>query len=41
VKDPPDLIRPLASDVTIAYPVSPRVNSPTNDDPGLIEPIPV
>jgi putative SOS response-associated peptidase YedK len=38
-KDPADLIRPFASAVMLAYPVSARVSSPKNDDPGLIEPI--
>ncbi|OYT68983.1 MAG: hypothetical protein CFK49_11875 [Armatimonadetes bacterium JP3_11] len=30
------LLRPAPDDLLIAYPVSPRVNSPTNDDPSLI-----
>ncbi len=31
------LLRPLAADRLEAYPVSPRVNSPKNDDPACIE----
>jgi len=31
------LIRPFDARLMTAYPVSPRVNRPTNDDPGLIE----
>jgi putative SOS response-associated peptidase YedK len=34
-----DLLRPFPADRLEAFPVSPRVNSPANDDPGLIEPI--
>ncbi len=30
------LLRPAPDNLLIAYPVSPRVNSPTNDDPSLI-----
>jgi putative SOS response-associated peptidase YedK len=30
------LLRPAPDDLLIAYPVSPRVNSPQNDDPSLI-----
>jgi len=33
------LLRPASDDLLVAYPVSPRVNSPTNDDPSLIAPI--
>lgn len=33
------LLRPAPDDWLIAYPVSPRVNSPANDDPSLIEPV--
>jgi len=33
------LLRPAPDKELIAYPVSPRVNNPANDDPGLIEPI--
>jgi putative SOS response-associated peptidase YedK len=33
------LLRPASDDLLVAYPVSPRVNSPTNDDPSLIVPI--
>jgi putative SOS response-associated peptidase YedK len=32
------LLRPAPDDALIAYPVSPRVNDPTYDDPQLIEP---
>jgi putative SOS response-associated peptidase YedK len=37
--DPADLLRPYPSDAMRAYPVSPRVNSPKNDDAELIEPL--
>ncbi|MFW6124721.1 MAG: SOS response-associated peptidase, partial [Pirellulales bacterium] len=33
------LLRPYADDALEAYPVSRRVNSPTNDDPRCIEPL--
>jgi putative SOS response-associated peptidase YedK len=33
------LLRPFPAAEMVAAPVSPRVNSPANDDPGLIEPI--
>ncbi len=33
-----ELLRPTAEDL-VAYPVSPRVNSPANDDPRCIEPM--
>jgi putative SOS response-associated peptidase YedK len=39
--DPVDLLRPYPSDAMRAYPVSPRVNSPKNDDVELIEPLPI
>ncbi|MFN7016291.1 MAG: SOS response-associated peptidase, partial [Fimbriimonadales bacterium] len=32
------LLQPAPDALLIAYPVSPRVNSPTNDDPSLIAP---
>ena len=32
-----ELLRPYPADAMMAYPVSPRVNTPANDDPGLIE----
>jgi putative SOS response-associated peptidase YedK len=32
------LLSPAPDDLLVAYPVSPRVNSPTNDDPSLIAP---
>lgn len=33
------LLRPAPDDWLIAYPVSPRVNSPANDDPSLVVPL--
>jgi len=33
-----DLLRPYSDDVMEAYPVSRRVNKPSNDEPGCIEP---
>ncbi|MFQ5821209.1 MAG: SOS response-associated peptidase [Candidatus Heimdallarchaeota archaeon] len=33
------LLNPYPSDLMRAYPVSPRVNSPVNDDPSVIKPI--
>jgi putative SOS response-associated peptidase YedK len=33
------LLRPAPDDLLIAYPVSPRVNNPQNDDPSLIIPV--
>jgi putative SOS response-associated peptidase YedK len=33
-----DLLRPYPDDVMQAYPVSKRVNKPSNDEPGCIEP---
>jgi len=33
------LLRPAPDDLLIAYPVSPRVNNPQNDDPSLIAPV--
>lgn len=33
------LLQPAPEDLLIAYPVSPRVNSPANDDPSLVEPL--
>ncbi len=33
-----DLLRPYPSDVMEAYPVSRRVNKPSNDEPGCVEP---
>jgi putative SOS response-associated peptidase YedK len=35
--DPVDLLRPYPSEAMRAHPVSTRVNSPKNDDAGLIE----
>lgn len=37
--DPLELLRPCPDDWLEAYPVSPRVNSPQNDDPELVEPL--
>lgn len=37
--DPAALLRPYPSTEMRAYPVSKRVSSPNNDDPGLIEPL--
>ncbi len=39
--DPVDLLRPYPSSAMRAYPISTRVNSPKNDDPEIIEPLPV
>jgi putative SOS response-associated peptidase YedK len=39
-QNPADLIRPFTPDALVAYPVSPRVNSPKNDDAPLIEQLP-
>jgi putative SOS response-associated peptidase YedK len=33
------LLRPYPAEEMIAIPVSPRVNSPNNDDPGCLEPV--
>jgi putative SOS response-associated peptidase YedK len=33
------LLRPYPAEEMVAIPVSPRVNSPDADDPGLLEPI--
>lgn len=33
-----DILRPAPEDFLEAVPVSPRVNNPRNDDPGLVEP---
>jgi putative SOS response-associated peptidase YedK len=37
-EDPTDLLEPFPADEMRAYPVSPRVNDPTNDDPSLVDP---
>lgn len=34
-----DLLRPYPADLLTAYPVSTRVNSPSNDDPSIVQPI--
>ena len=34
-----ELLRPLPADLMEAYPVSSKVNSPANDDPGCIRPL--
>jgi putative SOS response-associated peptidase YedK len=39
--DPADLLRPYPSSAMRAYPISTRVNSPKNDDPQIIEPLPL
>jgi putative SOS response-associated peptidase YedK len=39
-KDPSELMRPCPPDMLTAYPVSTAVNSPRNDDPALVEPLP-
>ena len=39
--DAQELLRPCPDDWLEAYPVSPRVNRPQNDDAGLVEPFPV
>ena len=36
-----DLLRPCDPEILTAYRVSPAINSPHNDDPGLVEPVPV
>jgi len=35
-----DCLRPYPADPLVAYPVSPRVSSPHEDGPSLIEPLP-
>ena len=35
-----ELLVPYPAEEMVAYPVSTQVNSPKNDDPGLIEPLP-
>ena len=37
--DPRDLLKPYPSAPMTMWPVSPRVNTPNNDDPSLIEPL--
>lgn len=37
-EDPRDLLKPFPAEPMRLWPVSTRVNSPKNDDPGLIEP---
>jgi putative SOS response-associated peptidase YedK len=42
LKDPAalaPLLRPFPAEAMVAVPVSPRVNSPANDDPSLVDPI--
>ena len=34
------LLTPYPADQLVAYPVSTRVNSPANDSPALVEPLP-
>jgi putative SOS response-associated peptidase YedK len=38
--DPAGLLEPFASELMMMWPVSRRVNSPRDDDPGLIERMP-
>ena len=40
-EDPVRLLPPYPPDAMLAYPVSPRVSRPENDDASLIEPRPV
>jgi putative SOS response-associated peptidase YedK len=40
-RDPRELLRPCAPDMLTTYPVSTAVNNPRNDEPALIEPLPV
>jgi hypothetical protein len=37
--DPRDALRPFPSELLRMWPISPRVNSPMNDDEGLLEEI--
>ena len=37
--DPSGLLRPCQPEMLTAYPVSPAINSPHNDDPRLVEPV--
>ena len=37
--DPRDLLKPFPAEPMTVWPVSTRVNSPKNDDPGVIEPM--
>ena len=39
-EDPRNLLRPCRPETLTAYPVSVAVNSPRNDDPALVEPLP-
>jgi putative SOS response-associated peptidase YedK len=39
-KDPRELMRPCPPDMLTTYPVSTAVNSPRNEDPALVEPLP-
>ena len=36
---PRHLLRPFDTELMTMWPVSTRVNSPTNDDPSLVEPV--
>jgi putative SOS response-associated peptidase YedK len=38
--DPRDLLRPFPAELMRMWPISPRVNSPKNDDPELLTPVP-
>ena len=39
--DPRDLLRPFPAEVMRMWPTSTRVNSPKNDDPDLLDPVPL
>jgi putative SOS response-associated peptidase YedK len=39
--DPHDLLAPFPPDLMEMWPISTRVNSPTNDDPSVLEPVAV
>ena len=36
-----EILVPYPANEMTVWPISPRVNSPKNDDPGILEPIPV
>jgi putative SOS response-associated peptidase YedK len=38
--NPKELLKPYPADRTTMWPVSPKLNSPKNDSPDLLEPIP-
>jgi SOS response associated peptidase (SRAP) len=39
--DPRDLMRPFPAELMRMWPISTRVNKPENDDPSIVEPIPL